>query len=50
MSYDEVAVKFLECTEFARWDMGRAREVVAQVAEFEKLPDIAGLMALLRKG
>lgn len=50
MSYDEVAVKFLECAEFAQWDMGRAREVVAQVAQFETLGDIAGLMALLRKG
>jgi 2-methylcitrate dehydratase PrpD len=50
MSYDEVAEKFLECAEFAQWDMGRAREVVAQVAQFETLGDIAGLMALLRKG
>jgi 2-methylcitrate dehydratase PrpD len=50
MSYDEVAEKFLECAEFARWDTGRAREVVAQVARFETLDSIAGLMALLRKG
>jgi 2-methylcitrate dehydratase PrpD len=50
MNYDEVAEKFLECAEFAQWDMGRAREVVAQVAQFETLGDIAGLMALLRKG
>lgn len=50
MSYDEVATKFLECAEFARWDMGKAKEVVARVAEFETLPDIAGLMGLLRKG
>jgi len=50
MSYDDVAVKFLECAEFARWDMGRAREVVAQVARFETLDSITGLMALLRKG
>ena len=48
MSYDEVAGKFLECAEFARWDMGRARDVVGMVAEFETLPDIRGLMALLR--
>ncbi len=50
MSYDEVATKFLECAEFANWDMGRAREVVARVAEFEKLTDVRGLMSLLRKG
>lgn len=48
MSYDEVAGKFLECAEFARWDMGRARQVVGMVAEFETLTDIRGLMALLR--
>lgn len=47
MSYDEVAAKFLECAEFARWDMGKAKEVVGMVAEFEKLPDIRGLMALV---
>lgn len=47
MSYDEVAAKFLECAEFARWDMGKAKEVVGMVAEFEKLPEIRGLMALV---
>jgi len=49
MSYDEVAVKFRECAEFARWDMAKAEEVVAMVAEFDRLPDIHGLMALLRR-
>jgi 2-methylcitrate dehydratase PrpD len=47
MSYDEVAAKFLECAEFARWDQGKAKEVVGVVAEFEKLSDIRGLMALV---
>lgn len=49
MSYDEVAGKFRECAEFARWDMHRADEIVAMVAELERLPDIHGLMALLRR-
>lgn len=49
MSYDEVAGKFRECAEFARWDMAKADEVVAMVAELDKLPDIHGLMALLRR-
>jgi 2-methylcitrate dehydratase PrpD len=48
MSYDEVADKFLECAEFANWDMAKAKEVVSMVAELEKLSDIHGLMALLR--
>lgn len=47
MSYDEVSTKFLECAEFARWDMGKAREVVGMVAEFERLADIRKLMALV---
>jgi 2-methylcitrate dehydratase PrpD len=49
MSYDEVAGKFMECAEFAHWDRGRAEQVVAMVAEFEALPDVRGLMALLRR-
>ncbi len=48
MSYDEVADKFLDCAEFASWDMTRAKEVVAMVAEFDKLGDIHQLMSLLR--
>jgi len=48
MSYDEVAGKFLDCAEFARWDMTRAKEVVAMVAEFDNLGDIHQLMSLLR--
>lgn len=49
MSYDEVADKFRECARFANWDMGKADEVVAMVAQLEQLPDIHGLMALLRR-
>jgi len=49
MSYAEVSQKFLECVEFARWDIGRAREVVGMVAAFETLPDLHGLMGLLRR-
>jgi 2-methylcitrate dehydratase PrpD len=49
MSYEEVSTKFLECAEFANWDQGKAKEIVGMVAEFEKLGDIRGLMALLRR-
>ncbi len=48
MTYDEVADKFLDCAEFAHWDMSRAKEVVAIVTEFDKLGDIHHLMSLLR--
>jgi 2-methylcitrate dehydratase PrpD len=50
MSYDEVAAKFLECAEYARWDMAKAGDVVGMVAEFETLPDIRKLMALVSNG
>jgi 2-methylcitrate dehydratase PrpD len=49
MSYDEVANKFMECAEFTGWDLERAREVIDMVREFEKLPDLRGLMALLAR-
>ncbi len=49
MSYDEVADKFRECADFAKWDAGRANEVVARVKEFETLSDVRGLMKLLAR-
>lgn len=48
MTYAEVADKFHGCAEFAEWDKSKADEIVSMVAEIEKLPDIMGLMALLR--
>jgi 2-methylcitrate dehydratase PrpD len=48
MSYAEVADKFHGCAEFAKWDKTKADEIVAMVAELETLPNIAGLMALVR--
>lgn len=48
MSYDEVAGKFRECASFARWDMGKAEEVIDRVSEIEMLDSIDILMALLR--
>lgn len=48
MSYSEVADKFLECSQFAKWDSAKAKDVVGMVAELEKLPNIHGLMTLLR--
>jgi 2-methylcitrate dehydratase PrpD len=50
MSYDEVADKFRQCAEFARWDMGRAEEVVGMVAELERLKDVRRLTAALARG
>ena len=47
MSYDEVAGKFRENAEFAKFPQARAEEVVAMVRELESLPRIATLMAAL---
>jgi hypothetical protein len=47
MSFDEVAGKFGQCAVFAGWDAQRAGEVIALVREFEQLPALAPLMAVL---
>lgn len=47
MSYDEVAAKFRENAEFARFPKQRADEVVAMVRELESLPAISKLMDTL---
>ncbi|WAJ30641.1 MmgE/PrpD family protein [Antarcticirhabdus aurantiaca] len=49
MSYDEVAGKFLECAEFARWDMDAARSVVSMVRDLDALPGLAPLAQALSK-
>jgi 2-methylcitrate dehydratase PrpD len=48
MSYEEVAEKFRECAEFARFPTERAVSVVAMVRDLETLPSIERLMAVLR--
>ncbi|MBC5768313.1 MmgE/PrpD family protein [Ramlibacter albus] len=47
MSYDDVANKFRENAEFAKFPSKQAEQVVAMVREIETLPRIATLMALL---
>jgi 2-methylcitrate dehydratase PrpD len=49
MSFDEVAGKFRQCAAFAGWDAQRAGEVIALMREFERLPTLAPLMAVLRR-
>jgi 2-methylcitrate dehydratase PrpD len=48
MSYDEVAEKFRECIEFARFPKARAETVVSMVRDLETLPTIDRLMTALR--
>jgi 2-methylcitrate dehydratase PrpD len=48
MSYDEVAQKFRECAEFARFPRDRVDSVVAMVRDLETLPSITRLTDQLR--
>jgi 2-methylcitrate dehydratase PrpD len=49
MSYDDVAGKFRECAEYARWEKDRADDVVAMVRDLEGLTSIARLTAALSR-
>jgi len=49
MSYDEVANKFRENAEYAKFPMQRAEQVIAMVREFETMPSIDKLMAALTR-
>ncbi|HSH90378.1 MAG TPA: MmgE/PrpD family protein [Ramlibacter sp.] len=49
MSYDEVANKFRENAEYAKFPMQQAEQVVAMVREFETMPSIDKLMAALTR-
>ena len=48
MTYEEVADKFRECGEFARFPREKAESVVAMVRDLETLPSIDRLMSALR--
>ena len=50
MSYEEVADKFRECADFARFPRERADTVVAMVRDLETLSSIERLTAMLRSG
>jgi 2-methylcitrate dehydratase PrpD len=46
MSYEEVADKFYGCAEFAEWPMGKAKQIVELVKDFESEPDVHRLVGL----
>jgi 2-methylcitrate dehydratase PrpD len=48
MTYDEVADKFRQCAEFARFPRQRAEDVVAMVWDLETLKSIEQLTTQLR--
>ena len=47
MSYDDVAVKFLDCAAYAKWPASKANAVVEMVRKLEMVPDVRKLTALL---
>ncbi|MDQ3560316.1 MAG: MmgE/PrpD family protein [Pseudomonadota bacterium] len=49
MSYDEVAEKFRECAEYARWAKSRAEDVVGMVRDLEDIGEIGRLTAALAR-
>ena len=49
MSYDEVAAKFTDCVSFAKWPMGKAKQIVEMVRGLEYLDDVRELTALCAK-
>jgi 2-methylcitrate dehydratase PrpD len=48
MSFAEVAAKFSECAEFARWNAARAKDVIGMVRDLETLDSIGRLTEALR--
>jgi 2-methylcitrate dehydratase PrpD len=49
MSYDEVADKFRECAEFARWNTESAERTIEMVRELETLDSVRHLTRLLAR-
>ena len=46
MSYEEVATKFLDCADFAKWPAARGRAIVEMVRRIENVADVRALTAL----
>jgi 2-methylcitrate dehydratase PrpD len=49
MSFDEVAAKFSDCADAAKWPVSKSRAIVAMVRKLEDLKDVRELMALCSK-
>src|SRR5688500_14152721 len=49
MSFDDVAEKFRECAEYARWEKHRAEDVVAMIRDLADLGSISRLTAALSR-
>jgi hypothetical protein len=47
MSFDEAAVKFRGCAEFAGWPRDKTEKIIAFVKTFDAAPDVRALTPLL---
>mgnify|MGYP003343798096 CR=1 FL=1 len=47
MSFDDVAAKFEDCAQFAKWPAAKSKQVITTVRKLEELTDIRRLTALL---
>src|SRR6266852_5935335 len=47
MSFDEAAVKFRGCAEFAEWPQSKTEKIISFVKKLETAPDVAALSPLL---
>jgi hypothetical protein len=47
MPEDEVAAKFRDCAQFARWPADRTEKIISLVLDLEKTNDIRALTGLL---
>jgi len=47
MSFDEAAVKFRGCAEFAEWPRDKTEKIIAFVKTFDAAPDARALTPLL---
>ena len=45
--FDDVAAKFEDCAQFAKWPAAKSKQVIATVRKLEELTDIRRLTALL---
>jgi 2-methylcitrate dehydratase PrpD len=50
MTYDDVAKKFLECAEYARWNRTRAEDVVSMVRDLEDVRAVSRVTSALSLG
>jgi 2-methylcitrate dehydratase PrpD len=49
MTYDEVAEKFLDCADFARWPSAKAKRVVELMRHLEEVKDVREVTSLLTR-